>query len=308
MSIAWSSSSELGAFLRNRRAALTPEEAGLPSSGQRRVPGLRREELAELAGISVTYYTRLERGESHQVSDSVLASLSRVLRLSPDEQAYLARLVRPCRTAGAGNGTGEPERLRPAVQALVDAADSQAVLVVGRRADVLGGNRLGFALWGLPAPDEAPGGPRPNIARMTFLDPSTRDLLLDWEAQARDITGYLRHAAAQHPDDQELHALIGELRARSPDLVRIWSAHPVSDCLYSKRGYRHPRVGTLLLDEEVLRLTDAPGVRVIFSGAEENTESAERLRLLATPDQGSSSASSGISPRPARGSARPWLA
>ncbi|MFI1132541.1 helix-turn-helix domain-containing protein [Streptomyces althioticus] len=301
MSIAWSPSSELGAFLRSRRAALTPEETGLTSFGQRRVPGLRREELADLAGISVTYYTRLERGESHQVSDSVLASLSRVLGLSRDEQAYLARLARPGRAARTANGAAEPERLRPAVQALVDAADSQAVLVVGRRADVLGGNRLGYALWGLPAPDDpapglAPGGPRPNIARMTFLDPSTRDLLLDWEAQARDITGYLRHAVAQHPDDRELHALIGELSARSPDFVRIWSAHPVSDCLSSQRGYRHPRVGTLLLDEEVLRLTDAPGVRVIFSGAEENTESAERLRLLATPDQGPSSRASDAPP------------
>ncbi|MFH9330045.1 helix-turn-helix domain-containing protein [Streptomyces althioticus] len=282
MSDTWSSSSELGAFLRSRRAALAPGEAGMSSYGQRRVPGLRREELAQLAGISVTYYTRLERGESHQVSDSVLSSLANVLKLTPDERVYLARLARPSQPNREWKGVSEPEQLRPAVQALVDATTSQAALVVGRRADVLGGNRLGFSLWGLPARDAAASEPGSNIARITFLDLSTRDLLVDWEAQARDITAYLRHAAAHHPGDRALHALIGELSVRSADFVRIWSAHPVSDCLHSKREYRHPQVGTMLLNEEVLRLTDTPGVRVIFSGADENTASAERLRLLAT--------------------------
>jgi transcriptional regulator with XRE-family HTH domain len=272
----WSASTELGAFLRSRRAALTPEETGVPSCGQRRVPGLRREELAHLAGISVTYYTRLERGESHQVSDSVLDSLADVLKLTPDERAYLVRLATPSRT---GSRPRTPERLRPAVQALVDAAGSQAAIVVGRRADLLGGNRLGYALWNLPA--DVSGEPRPNIARITFLDPAARDLFPDWEAQARDVTAYLRHAAAHHPDDQELHALIGELSVHSADFVRIWSQHPVSDCLPSAREYRHPQVGSMILNEEVVRLTDDPGVRIIFSGAEEGTPSAERLRLLA---------------------------
>ncbi|WP_201299786.1 helix-turn-helix domain-containing protein, partial [Streptomyces mexicanus] len=156
MSSTWSSSMELGAFLRSRRAALTPEEAGVPSCGPRRVPGLRREELAHLAGISVTYYTRLERGESHQVSDSVLDSLAGVLKLTPDERAYLVKLARP---GTVGDRVGEPERLRPAVQALVEAAAGQAAIVVGRRADLLGGNRLGHALWNLPAPPEAPRAP-----------------------------------------------------------------------------------------------------------------------------------------------------
>ncbi|MFD7991423.1 helix-turn-helix domain-containing protein [Streptomyces mexicanus] len=279
MSSTWSSPMELGAFLRSRRAALTPEEAGVPSCGPRRVPGLRREELAHLAGISVTYYTRLERGESHQVSDSVLDSLAGVLKLTPDERAYLVKLARP---GTVGDRVGEPERLRPAVQALVEAAAGQAAIVVGRRADLLGGNRLGYALWNLPAPQEAPGRSRPNIARMTFLDPSARDLFPDWEAQARDLTAYLRHAAAHYPDDQELHALIGELSVHSQDFVRIWSGHPVSDCLPSVRAYRHPQVGSMMLHEEVVRLTDDPGVRIIFSGAQEGTPSAERLRLLAS--------------------------
>ncbi|WP_229813749.1 helix-turn-helix transcriptional regulator [Streptomyces thermoviolaceus] len=279
MKSTWSSSTELGAFLRSRRAALSPEETGMSSCGQRRVPGLRREELAFLAGISVTYYTRLERGESHQVSDSVLDSLASVFKLTPDERAYLVRLARPTRT---GSREGEPEQLRPAVQALIDSAGGQAAIVVGRRADVLGGNRLGFALWGLRAPDSASDEPRPNIALITFLDPSARDLFPDWESQARDISAYLRHAAAHHPDDQELHALIGELSVHSPEFATIWSDHPVSDCLSSQREYRHPRVGTMVLNEEVVRLTDSPGVRIIFSGADEGTPSAERLRLLAT--------------------------
>ncbi|MER7443454.1 helix-turn-helix transcriptional regulator [Micromonospora avicenniae] len=275
----WSSSTELGAFLRSRRAAITPQEAGVPSWGQRRVPGLRREELAQLAGISVTYYTRLEQGESHQISDSVLDSLARVLKLAPDERAYLVRLARPERTS---RRTGEPERVRPAVQALVDAAAGQAAIIVGRRADLLGGNRLGYALWGLPAPNSGAGEPQPNIARITFLDPSARDLFPDWEAQARDITSYLRHAAAQYPDDHELHALIGQLSVRSPDFVRIWAEHPVSDCAHSVREYRHPQVGSMMLNEEVVRLTDDPGVRIIFSGAENGTTSAGRLQLLDT--------------------------
>lgn len=279
MNGSWSAPTELGAFLRSRRAALTPEQTGLPSCGQRRVPGLRREELAHLAGISVTYYTRLERGESHQVSDSVLDSLANVLKLTPDERAYLVRLAQPSRTS---NRRGSPEEVRPAVRALVEAAGSQAAIIVGRRADLLGGNRLGYALWNLPAPHDNSGEPQPNIARITFLDPSARDLFPDWEAQARDITAYLRHAAAQHPDDHELHALIGELSVHSPDFVRIWSDHPVSDCLPSAREYRHPQVGTMTLNEEVVRLTDDPGIRIIFSGAAEGTPSAERLRLLAT--------------------------
>lgn len=275
----WSSSTELGAFLRSRRAALTPEEAGVPSWGQRRVPGLRREELAQLAGISVTYYTRLEQGESHQISDSVLDSLARVLKLGPDERAYLVRLARPVRT---GPRQAKPERVRPAVQALVDAARGQAAIIVGRRADLLGGNRLGYALWGLPAPDGTSGDSPPNIARTTFLDPATRDLFPDWEAQARDVTAYLRHASAHYPDDHDLHALIGELSVHSPDFVRIWSEHPVSDCPHSVREYRHPQVGSMILNEEVVRLTDDPGVRIIFSGAGDGTRSAERLRLLDT--------------------------
>ncbi|WP_328850137.1 helix-turn-helix transcriptional regulator [Micromonospora globbae] len=279
MTGSWSSATELGAFLRSRRAALTPEETGVPVYGQRRVPGLRREELAQLAGISVTYYTRLEQGESHQISDSVLDSLARVLRLTPDERAYLRGLARPTRGA---RRDGEPERVRPGVRALVDAAAGQAAIIVGRRGDLLGGNRLGYALWGLPAPDPESGEPPVNIARITFLDPSSRDLFPDWERQARDITAYLRFTAARHPDDPELHALIGELSVRSTDFARIWAEHPVSDCVHSVREYRHPQVGSMILDEEIVRLTDDPGMRIIFSGAPEGTESAERLRLLGT--------------------------
>ncbi|MEU3979271.1 helix-turn-helix transcriptional regulator [Streptomyces sp. NPDC026672] len=274
----WSAASELGAFLRSRRAAVSPEEAGLATYGQRRVPGLRREELAELAGISVTYYTRLEQGESHRISDAVLDSLARVLRLAPDERAHLVRLAMPSRTVLRGE---EPERVRPAVRALVDAAAGQAAIIVGRRADLLGGNRLGHALWGLPAPDPASGGPLPNIARVTFLDAAARDLFPDWTAQARDITAYLRLAAARHPDDRELHALIGELSVRSEEFSVIWSSHPVRDCLHSVREYHHPRVGAMVLDEEIVRLTDDPGMRIVFSGAREGTPSAERLARLA---------------------------
>ncbi|MEV4759669.1 transcriptional regulator [Micromonospora sp. NPDC049559] len=195
------------------------------------------------------------------------------------EVRWSARLARPGRTSPR---PAAPERVRPAVQALVDGVANQAAIIVGRRTDVLAGNRLGYALWGLPAPDGTAGQPRPNLARITFLDPAARDLFPDWEAQAREIAAYLRHAAAQYPDDRELHELVGELSVRSPDFVRIWSEHPVSDCPHSVREYRHPQVGSTVLNEEVVRLTDEPGARIIFSGAEDGTRSADRLRLLGT--------------------------
>ncbi|GAA3707654.1 helix-turn-helix transcriptional regulator [Streptomyces tremellae] len=258
---------------------MTPEEAGAAFHRRRRVPGLRREELAELAGISVTYYPRLEQGESHQVSDSVLDSLARVLRFGADERAHLVRLASPGRAALRGGG---PERVRPAVRALVDGAAGQSAIILGRCADLLGGNALGFALWGLPAPGAAGDAP-PNVARFTLLDAAARALFPDWKAQARDPTAHLRLAAARYPGDPELDTLIGELRARSAGFARIWEAHPVSDCVHSVREYGHPPVGAMALNEEVVRLPDAPGIRVVFSGAEAGTPAADRLSRLAAP-------------------------
>ncbi|TWP53888.1 helix-turn-helix domain-containing protein [Lentzea tibetensis] len=265
-------SQELGDFLRTRRAALTPQESGVATYGSpRRVPGLRREEVALLAGVSVNYYTRIEQGESHQMSHSVLESIANALQLDPDERVHLARLARPTQIVRRRTG---PERVRESVLALAESTSEQATIIVGRRMDLLGGNRLGFALLGL-APDQ-----RPNMAKMMFLDPAMRDLLVHWESEARKAASYLRMASSDQPDDRLLAELIGELSIKSTEFTRIWAAHPVSECLHSVREYNHPVVGHLTLNEETLRLPDDPGQRLIFHGAEPGTSSAERLRLL----------------------------
>jgi transcriptional regulator with XRE-family HTH domain len=265
-------SQQLGDFLRTRRAALSPAESGVPTYGTaRRVPGLRREEVAQLAGVSVNYYTRIEQGESHQMSDSVMESIASALQLDADERSHFLRLARPAKVARRSAG---PERVRDSVLALAESTSDQAVIVVGRRMDLLGGNRLGFALLGL-RPDQ-----RPNLVKMMFLDPAMRDLLPDWGPQARNAASYLRMATGDHPDDPLLAELIGELSIKSEEFARIWATHPVAECVHRDREYRHPVVGHLSLHEENLRLPDDPGQRLIFSGAEPGTSSFERLRLL----------------------------
>ena len=264
--------SELGDFLRSRRAALTPAESGVPTNGSpRRVPGLRREEVAQLAGVSVNYYTRIEQGESHQMSDSVMEAIANALRLDESERLHLLRLAWPAQVTRRETG---PEQVRDSVLALAESNTDQAVVVVGRRTDLLGGNRLGFAVLGL-RPDQ-----RPNLAKLMFLDPAMRDLYADWPKQARNIASYLRMASSDQPDDRLLAELIGELSIKSEDFARIWATHPVGECLHAVREFRHPLVGQLTLNEESLRLPDDPGQRIIFLGAAAGSDSAERLRLL----------------------------
>jgi transcriptional regulator with XRE-family HTH domain len=265
-------SDELGDFLRTRRAALSPEATGVPTYGApRRVPGLRREEVAQLAGVSVNYYTRIEQGESHQMSDSVIEALANALRLDPDERLHLMRLARPSQIVRYSVG---PERVRDTLLAVAESTSEQSVMIVGRRTDLLGANLLGYALMGL-RPDQ-----RPNMTRMMFLDPAMRDLLVNWEADARSAASYLRMASGEQPDDRLLAELVGELSIKSGEFARIWAEHPVSECMYAVREFNHPLVGRLVLNVESLRLPDDPAQRIIFSGAEPGTESAERLRLL----------------------------
>jgi transcriptional regulator with XRE-family HTH domain len=262
---------ELGEFLRSRRAALTPEATGVPASATpRRVPGLRREEVAQLAGVSVNYYTRLEQGESHQMSDSVMESIANALRLGPTERTHFLRLAWPAQVTRREAG---PERIRDSVRALADSSVDHAVIIGGRRTDLLGGNKLGFALLGL-RPDQ-----RPNMARVMFLDPAARDLYVHWSYEARKIASYLRTASTTLPDDRQLAELVGELSIKSPEFARMWAEHPVGECGNSVRELLHPLVGRLTLAEESLRLPDDPGINVIFHGAV-GADSAERLRLL----------------------------
>ncbi|WP_121434559.1 helix-turn-helix domain-containing protein [Actinomadura pelletieri] len=273
--------SDLGEFLRSRRARLQPRDVGLADyGGRRRVPGLRREELAQIAGISAGYYARLEQGLSQNASDAVLDAIARVLRLDHGERAHLYSLAKP---APKARRRAHAERLRPGVRSMIRTISGVPALAVGRRADVLAWNPLAHALLAghldLRAPERPDG--RPNLARLVFLDPQTRELYADWDRKSRDAVGFLRRSAGRFPDDRELTELIGELTVKSPDFAALWSSHAVRECSHNTREYRHPLVGRLTLTDEMLHLPDDQGQRVVIYHAEEGSPSAEALRLLA---------------------------
>ncbi|WP_326826105.1 helix-turn-helix transcriptional regulator [Streptosporangium sp. NBC_01756] len=269
--------SALGEFLRSRRARLQPEELGL-SLGvrRRRVAGLRREEVAPLAGVSVGYYTRLEQGQSPNVSDEVLDAIARVLRLDEDEVAHLHRLARVARA----RERSRPERLRPGIKLMVDSFAGVPAIAVGRRGDILAWNRMAHALLG-PHWDYD-GEKKPNFVLMDFLEMDfARELYVDWEQKARDDIAYLEGSIARFPGDEELTGLIDELLLLSPDFRTMWTEHPVSNCASISRDYRHREVGVMTLTAELLRTPDDEGQGVTVFQAEPGSPSAERLRRLA---------------------------
>lgn len=272
---------DLGDFLRSRRARLRPEDVGLVNfGGRRRVPGLRREELAQLAGVSLAYYTRLEQGQSQNASDAVLDAIATVLQLDDDERAHLYEQARPRLPA---RRRARPELLRDGVRQMVHGFDSVPALVVGRRSDVLAWNRLAHGLLAGHLPYESADRPaeRPNLARLVFLDPHTRELYVDWRAKARDAVAFLRTSAARHPDDPKLSELVGELAMHSEEFAALWSAHPVRECSFNVRDYQHPVVGRLTLRDELLKLPDDEGQRMVVYNAEPGSPAASALLLLA---------------------------
>src|SRR4051812_27501234 len=207
--------SEIREFLTSRRARITPETVALPTYGSRRVPGLRREEVAVLAGVSVSYYTRLERGDLNGVSASVLEALARALQLDEAECAPLFDLARAVQPAAAPRRRRHAkQRVRPAVQQILDAMTGAAAFVRNDRLDILGGNLLGYALYSEMFAGWA-GRVPVNTARFVFLDPRARDFYLDWERATRDTVAVLRSAAGRDPDDRALSALVGELSTQS---------------------------------------------------------------------------------------------
>ncbi|KAA6213108.1 XRE family transcriptional regulator [Streptomyces albofaciens JCM 4342] len=268
---------ELSEFLRSRRARLRPEDVGLaPHGGRRRVPGLRREELAQLAGVSVAYYIRLEQGRGQNVSTAVLDSISDVLRLTRAERSHLNHLARP--VSPRHRRALRPQRIRPAFQDLIDAMDGVPAYVVGRRLDILGWNRLACALLGdfaaMPAEER-------NMAWQLFLAPATRELYADWEEKAAHVVAQLRRDVGRFPDDPKLRALVGELSGKSADFRRIWAAHDVQDKGFGRKRLTHPLVGTLSLAYETLSLPADPDQQLITYHAEPGTGSARALRRLA---------------------------
>ncbi|MFE5738562.1 helix-turn-helix transcriptional regulator [Streptomyces celluloflavus] len=273
---------ELGNFLRTRRARLQPEDVGLVSYGaRRRVPGLRREELAQLAGVSVAYYTRLEQGQSHNASEGVLDALARALRLTADERAHLRELARPARTRR--RPAVRPDKARPGVRQLLAALDGVPALALGPRFEVLAWNRLGHALTAGHLDFESPGRPldRPNTQRLLFLDPHTRELYPDRDEELRRAVSALRVAAGQHPDDQQLAELIGELSMKSTEFGGLWPRHAVSNCTYGTKHFHHPLVGDLELDFEMMQTPDGSGQGLLMYTAADGSPSEAALRLLA---------------------------
>ncbi len=276
-----SETAEIREFLTSRRAKVGPRESGLPVYGaNRRVSGLRREEVALLAGISVEYYTRLERGNVRGASEEVLNGIVRALRLDEAEREHLFDLVR---TASAGairqsRRTPAPERVRPSVKRLVDAMATVPALVRNRRSDILYANPMAEALY-----SELYRSPiRPvNSARFAFLDPRARQFYGDWEASAHDIVAALRGEAGRSPYDLGLSDLIGELSTRSEEFRQLWAGHDVRFHRSGTKVLHHPLVGDLALSYEVLELPADPGLELVTYSAEPGSQSERALGQLA---------------------------
>ncbi|MCK7621612.1 helix-turn-helix transcriptional regulator [Streptomyces sp. RS10V-4] len=270
---------ELRDFLRSRRARIRPEEAGLsPHAGRRRVPGLRREEVAELAGVSVDYYVRLERGRTPNASAAVLDAVARALRLDQTERAHLFDLAKP-RPGSGRRRPAPPQRVRPGLLRVLDALTDTPAMILGHRLDVLAANPLAKALYtdfdALPHCDR-------NLARFIFLDPTAHDLLTDWETAARGTVAVLRLYAGRHPHDPRLNELVGELSVRDEDFRQWWADHDVLQYTHGTKLYRHPLVGELTLTYESLTLPDDPDQALYLYTAEPGSPSDQALRLLAS--------------------------
>ncbi|MDP9844085.1 helix-turn-helix transcriptional regulator [Streptosporangium lutulentum] len=264
-------------FLRNRRARIKPESVGLPAAmPYRRVPGLRREELARLAGVSADYYTRLEQGRNITPSEAVLDALAVALRLDPAERAHLFNLARP-RPACVRRQVA-PQGVRTGLHRLMDALPLQPAYVLDRRIDVLACNVIGRALM---ADFNAMPCKHRNLVRWMLLDESTRVLYRDWAAVTSQLVGMLRLSAGRHPNDRRTAELVDELRTKSEDFRRFWAAHRVVESTFGRKRFRHPLVGDLELDYEVLTMAADPDQLLVVYTAEPGSPSQEAVNLLA---------------------------
>ena len=271
---------EVRDFLATRRAKLTPEQAGLPLyGGHRRVAGLRREEVALLAGVSVDYYTRLERGNLAGASDSVLESLARALQLDEAERAHLFDLARAANATAATRRRPPARRIRASVQRILDAMTSAPAIVRNGRSDYVAANRLGRALYA-PVFD-SPAGP-PNSARFAFLDARAPDFYTDWDRTVRDLVAVLRAEAGRNPYDKGLTDLVGELSMRSELFRTLWASHDVRLHLTGTKRLHHPVVGDLELTYEAMELPVDQGLTLNVYTAEPGSPSADALNLLAS--------------------------
>lgn len=265
-------------FLTTRRQRLTPERAGLPAWGtNRRVAGLRREEVAMLAGVSVDYYTRLERGNLAGASEQVLEALADALQLDDAERAHLFDLAHAAAPTGRRPRRTATRGVRPQVQWLLDRMNEAPAYVRNAYGDVLAANALGRTLY---SPVFAM--PRPSMPRFVFLDAAARDFFPDWEEVAAQSTGILRTLAGQYPRDKAMHDLVGELAARSPEFATMWAAHHVRLHRTGTKRIYHPVAGTMTLSYESMLLTADEGLVLNAYTAEPGSSAAEALALLAS--------------------------
>jgi transcriptional regulator with XRE-family HTH domain len=241
------------------------------------VPGLRREEVAQLAGVSVDYYIRLEQGRGPSVSDAVLDAIARVLRLDETELAYLHTVARPS-AKERGERPAAAQRVRPGLRLLLDTIDRAPAFVLGRRMDVLAWNALGDAVVGF---SRMPAAAR-NMPRQVFLEPAARELYPEWAAVAAETVAHLRLDAGLHPTDKQLATLVGELSLRSEDFRRLWADHQVKAKTYGVKRIQHPVAGKLTLPYETLALPGDPDQSLVVYTPEPDTETAERIALLAS--------------------------
>ncbi|WUJ12623.1 helix-turn-helix transcriptional regulator [Actinoplanes sp. NBC_00393] len=273
---------EVRAFLTSRRAKVSPEQAGIPAYGSRRVTGLRRGEVAALAGVSVEYYTRMERGNLAGASDSVLDAIARALHLDDTETTHLHHLARaagpaPARTRARRDSTPE---IRPTIRRLLDSMTGVPAFLRNYRFDILAANPLGMALY---APLFVSGPALPvNSLRFTFLNPHAQMFYPEWAKTARSAVGALRIAAAQNPHDQQLMNLIGELSMRSDDFRTWWAAQDVYVHRHGTKRFHHPAIGELELAYEALELPGDEALSIVTYSAEPGTASGDGLELLAT--------------------------
>ncbi|MQM26259.1 helix-turn-helix domain-containing protein [Glycomyces albidus] len=270
-----SSKDEVRDFLVSRRANVTPARAGLPDVGERRVPGLRREEVALLANISVDYYTRLERGNIRGASAGVLDAVARALQLNEAEREYLFDLARTAPRSAARRHAPSERSLRSSVQRVLDTMSVPAI-VHNATQDLVAANLMGRALY---APHFDTEG-TPNIARFVFLDRRARDFYVDWELARRTVAAIIRLEAGRDPLNRELTALIGELSTRSPQFRTDWAGHDVHLHRTGVKSFRHPEVGVLEVAFDVFEMAGDPGLQIVAYSPPPGTGTADKFALL----------------------------
>jgi transcriptional regulator with XRE-family HTH domain len=271
--------SEIRDFLTSRRARIKPDEVGLTTYGPRRVPGLRREEVATLAGVSVDYYNRMERGNLGGASESVLDALARALRLDEAERTHLFDLARASGPSARRRRRSTKQRVRPSVQWMLDSMTGSAAIAENGRLDALATNQLGRAFHA----HLFDGSGRPvNFARFVFLDPRSKEFFADWERAAKDVAALLRLEAGRNPFDRALSDLVGELSTRSEEFRGHWATHNVRLHTKGEKRFNHPVVGELELSYNRIDVAADPGLMIVTYTAEPGSRSEEALRLLAS--------------------------